>query len=156
YGSRGSILFEPSDRVRFILRGSTSHQKPRNYGTYAPPDSDHRGRLQHGDIPANIPHRPRARTYSVSHPRDFGASDSLAVTSVTSWDKGSLNFYEDTDGTATQLLEIPYGDRAKQFAQDLRLTSDFNGPFNFILGAYYNREKVFNTSTFEIGKDIDS
>lgn len=54
------------------------------------------------------------------------------------------------------MLEIPYGDRAKQFAQDLRLTSDFSGPFNFILGAYYNREKVFNTSTFEIGKDIDS
>ena len=83
-------------------------------------------------------------------------SDSLAITSVTSWDKGSLNFYEDTDGTASQLLEIPYGDRAKQFAQDLRLTSDFSGPFNFILGAYYNREKVFNTSTFEIGKDNDS
>ena len=27
---------------------------------------------------------------------------------------------------------------------------------NFILGAYYNREKVFNQTTFEIGKDIDS
>lgn len=38
----------------------------------------------------------------------------------------------------------------------MRLTSDFDGPFNFILGAYYNREKVFNATTFEIAKDVDS
>jgi iron complex outermembrane receptor protein len=36
------------------------------------------------------------------------------------------------------------------------LTSDFSGPFNFILGAYYHREKVFNATTFEIAKDVDS
>lgn len=83
-------------------------------------------------------------------------SDALAITSVTSWDKGRLSFYEDTDGTAAELLEIPYADRATQFAQDLRLTSDFGGPFNFILGAYFNREKVYNQTTFEIAKDVDS
>jgi len=77
------------------------------------------------------------------------------LTSITSWDKGRLFFYEDTDGTATQLLEIPYFDRASQIAQDLRLTSDTGGPFDFILGAYFNREKVFNSTAFEIGKDID-
>ncbi len=38
----------------------------------------------------------------------------------------------------------------------MRLTSDFSGPFNFILGVYYNREKVFNATTFEIAKDVDS
>lgn len=86
----------------------------------------------------------------------FDVSDTLTVTSITAWDKGSLFFYEDTDGTAGELLEIPYNDRATQFAQDLRLTSDFGGPFDFILGGYFHREKVFNETTFEIGKDIDS
>jgi len=152
YGIRGSLLFEPTDGVRFILRGSTSYQNPRNYGIYAQPEAINRPGLKRRQIEANV----TARTYSVSLTGNVDVSDSLAIHSVTSWDKGSLNFYEDTDGTASQLLEIPYGDRAKQFAQDLRLTSDFSGPFNFILGAYYNREKVFNTSTFEIGKDIDS
>jgi iron complex outermembrane receptor protein len=99
--------------------------------------------------------RRHARTYSVALTSTFDIGDALAITSVTSWDKGSLSFYEDTDGTATELLEIPYTDRATQFAQDLRLTSDFAGPFNFILGAYFNREKVYNETTFEIGKDID-
>lgn len=97
-----------------------------------------------------------ARTYSVSLTGNIDLSDGLTLTSITSWDKGRLRFYEDTDGQPNQLLEIPYTDRATQFAQDLRVTSDFDGPFNFILGAYYNREKVFNETTFEIGKDIDS
>ncbi|HWW58175.1 MAG TPA: TonB-dependent receptor [Sphingopyxis sp.] len=156
YGVRGSLLFEPSDSARFILRASTSYQNPRNYGIYAQPEAVNRPGLGRREIEANVTDRRRARTWSVSLTGTVDLSDTLAITSVTSWDKGRLNFYEDTDGTATELLEIPYTDRATQFAQDLRLTSDFDGPFNFILGAYFNREKVYNETTFEIGKDIDS
>ncbi|ODU18787.1 MAG: TonB-dependent receptor [Sphingomonas sp. SCN 67-18] len=155
YAVRGSLLFEPSDGARFILRAATSYQNPRNYGIYAQPEAVNRPGLGKYEIEANVTERRRARTYSVSLNGTFDISDALAITSVTSWDKGRLSFYEDTDGTATELLEIPYFDRASQFAQDLRLTSDFTGPFNFILGAYFNREKVFNQTTFEIGKDID-
>jgi len=155
YGVRGSLLFEPQDGVSFILRASTTYQNPRNYGIYAQPEDINRPGLKKRQIEANVTDRRRARTYSVSLTGNVEVSDALTVTSVTAWDKGSLNFYEDTDGTATQLLEIPYGDKATQFAQDLRLSSSFDGPFNFILGAYYHREKVFNETTFEIGKDID-
>jgi len=156
YGVRGSLLFEPSDGARFILRASTSYQNPRNYGIYAQPEAINRPGLGRRQIEANVTDRRHARTYSVALTGSFDLNDSLAVTSVTSWDKGRLDFYEDTDGNATELLEIPYADRATQFAQDLRLTSDFAGPFNFILGAYYNREKVFNQTIFEIAKDVDS
>ncbi|PQM27253.1 TonB-dependent receptor [Sphingopyxis lindanitolerans] len=156
YGVRGSLLFEPSDSARFVLRASTSYQNPRNYGVYAQPEAVNRPGLSRRQIEANVTDRRHARTSSVSLTGTVDLSDALAITSVTSWDKGRLNFYEDTDGTATELLEIPYADRATQFAQDLRLTSDFDGPFNFILGAYFNREKVYNQTTFEIGKDIDS
>jgi iron complex outermembrane receptor protein len=155
YGVRGSLLFEPSDSARFVLRASTSYQNPRNYGIYAQPEAVNRPGLGRRQIEANVTDRRRARTWSVSLTGTVDLSDALAITSVTSWDKGRLAFYEDTDGTATELLEIPYTDRATQFAQDLRLTSDFDGPFNFILGAYFNREKVYNETTFEIGKDID-
>lgn len=156
YGIRGSLLFEPSDSVRFVLRASTSYQNPRNYGIYAQPEAINRPGLGRREIEANVTERRRARTWSVALTGTVDISDSLAITSVTSWDKGRLSFYEDTDGTASETLEIPYLDRASQFAQDLRLTSDFGGPFNFILGAYFNREKVYNQTTFEIGKDVDS
>ncbi len=57
---------------------------------------------------------------------------------------------------ASKLLEIPYDDDARQFTQDLRLTSDTGGPFDFILGAYYAHEKVFNSSNFRIMLDTDT
>jgi iron complex outermembrane receptor protein len=156
YGLRAALYFEPSDRVDITLRGSTSYQNPRNYGIFAQPEAVNRPGLERREIAANETSRRRARTYSLALTANIDLSDTLALTSITSWDKGSLNFVEDTDGQGIALLEIPYSARANQIAQDLRLTSDFDGPFNFILGAYYNREKVFNASTFRIAQDVAS
>ncbi len=156
YAVRATLNVEASETVRFVLRASTSYQNPYNYGIYAQPEATNRPGLKRREIASNIDTRRRARTYSVALTSTFDVSDALTITSITAWDKGNLFFYEDTDGTAGQLLEIPYNDRATQFAQDLRLTSNFGGPFDFILGGYFHREKVFNETTFEIGKDIDS
>lgn len=156
YAVRATLNVEASETVRFVLRASTSFQNPYNYGIYAQPEAANRPGLGRREIASNIDTKRRARTYSVALTSTFDVSDTLAITSITAWDKGNLFFYEDTDGTAGQLLEIPYNDRATQFAQDLRLTSNFGGPFDFILGGYFHREKVFNETTFEIGKDIDS
>ena len=156
YALRATVLVEPSDALRFTLRASTSKQNPRNYGIYAQPEAINRAGLGKWQIASNIDKRRLARTHSIALTTELDLTDTLSLTSITAYDKGKLSFYEDTDGTAGQLLEIPYYDKASQFAQDLRLTSDTGGPFDFILGVYYNREKVFNTTTFEIGKDIDS
>lgn len=156
YAVRATLNVEASETVRFVLRASTSFQNPYNYGIYAQSERANRPGLGRREIASNIDTKRRARTYSVALTSTFDVSDTLAVTSITAWDKGNLFFYEDTDGTGGQLLEIPYNDRATQFAQDLRLTSNFGGPFDFILGGYFHREKVFNETTFEIGKDIDS
>ena len=156
YGVRASLLWKVSDSAEFVLRGAVTDQNPQNYGIYAQPEDSLRAGLDDFEIESNIEERRKARTYSVALTGTFDVTESLTVTSITSWDEGRLSFYEDTDGTAGQLLEIPFLDRAKQIAQDLRLTSDYDSAFNFILGAYYNREEVFNQTTFELGKDIDS
>ena len=156
YGIRAALRFEPADGIDITLRGSTSYQNPRNYGIYAQPEAVNRPGLEEREIAANVTERRRARTYSLSLTANVDITDALTVTSITAWDKGSLNFFEDTDGQAIQLLEIPYNDRATQFAQDLRLTSDFDGPFNFILGGFFHRENVFNETTFQIATDVDS
>lgn len=156
YGIRAAIYFEPSDGVNFTLRAATSYQNPRNYGIFAQPAAINRAGLRNREIASNETSRRRARTYSLALTANIELSDTLSLTSISSWDKGNLNFIEDTDGQGIALLEIPYRDRANQIAQDLRLISDFAGPFNFILGAYYNREKVFNASTFKIAQDVAS
>ncbi|MCW1430779.1 TonB-dependent receptor domain-containing protein [Novosphingobium sp. JCM 18896] len=153
---RGTLYVEPTDGLRMTLRGSYSRQTPRNYGIYAQPEAVNRPGLGKWEIAANIDDRRLAETWSVALTTDIDVADWLTLTSITSYDDGKLSFYEDTDGIAGQTLEIPYYDKASQFAQDLRLTSDTGGPFDFILGVYYNREKVFNRTTFEIGKDVDS
>lgn len=155
WGVRGSLVLEPADGVKFTLRASHSFQNPRNYGIFAQPEAVNRPGLDKWEIASNETTRRRARTTSVALTANIDLSDTLALTSITSYDKGSLHFIEDTDGQSIQLLEIPYDDEANQFAQDLRLTSDTGGPFDFILGAYYNREQVFNSSNFKIANDFD-
>lgn len=155
WGLRGTLVLEPADGVKFTLRGSTSFQNPRNYGIFAQPEAVNRPGLDKWEIASNETTRRRARTTSVALTGNIDLSDTLALTSITSYDKGSLHFIEDTDGQSIQLLEIPYDDEADQFAQDLRLTSDTGGPFDFILGVYYNREQVFNSSNFKIANDFD-
>lgn len=152
---RGTLVVEPSDGVKLTLRGSTSYQNPRNYGIFAEPTAANRPGLGKWEIASNETTRRKARTYSGALTAEIDVSDNLTFTSITSYDKGSLHFIEDTDGQPIQLLEIPYDDEAEQFAQDLRLTSNNDGPFNFILGAYYAHEQVYNSSNFKIGLDFD-
>ncbi|MCH7630188.1 MAG: TonB-dependent receptor [Proteobacteria bacterium] len=152
---RGTLKVEPTDGVKLTLRASHSFQNPHNYGIYAQPEATNRPGLSKWQIASDVPDRRRAKTTSVAFTANIDVTDGLAITSITSYDKGTLFFREDTDGTATRLLEIPYYDKASQFAQDLRLTSNFGGPFEFILGAYYNREKVYNQTAFEILTDLD-
>lgn len=155
YAFRGTLKAQPVEGLTFVLRASTSFQNPQNYGIYAQPEANHRPGLSRWEIASDVPTRRRARTTSVALTTNVDLSDAIALTSITSYDKGTLFFREDTDGTATKLLEIPYYDKASQFAQDLRLTSDTGGPFDFILGVYFNREKVFNRTAFEIATDVD-
>lgn len=155
YAFRATLRVEPADGLTFVLRASTSYQNPRNYGIYAQPEAINRPGLSRREIASDVPDRRRARTTSVALTTNVDLTDTIALTSITSYDRGKLFFREDTDGTATKSLEIPYYDKASQFAQDLRLTSDTGGAFDFILGAYFNREKVFNSTAFEIATDVD-
>ena len=172
YAVRGSLLWEPTDGISFLLRASTSLQNPWNYGILGEPGPDgvgagayeafgsgtsyFRNGLGRRETESNSTTRRHARTYAVALTSNFDMAEGLTLTSVTSWDKGRLIFGEETDGAPNQTLESSYVDRATQFAQDLRLTSDLGGPFNFILGAYYNREKVFNSTELGFFKDLDT
>ena len=155
WGLRGTLKLEPSDRVKITLRASHSFQNPQNYGIYAQPEAVNRPGLGKFEIASNVRDKRRAVTTSVALTVNYDVSDTLAVTSITSYDKGSLFFKEDTDGITARNLEVPYFDKASQFAQDLRLTSNTGGPFDFILGAYFNREKVYNQTTLEVFNDTD-
>jgi iron complex outermembrane receptor protein len=70
----------------------------------------------------------------IDHKLDMGT-----ITSVSQYAYGKSNNINDFDYTpvAQYVNYNPIVDKA--FNQDLRFTSDFDGPFNFIIGAFYQR-----------------
>ncbi len=157
FAVRGSLLVEPTDGASFVLRVAHSYQDPRNYGIYAEPLAANRAGLSTYQIRSNLSDvRRRARTTAVSLTGNIDLSDGLKLTSITSFDKGKLFLFEDTDGQDVRVFEVSYDAKARQWTQDLRLTSDFDGPANFILGAYFSHEKVFNSNATYIFADTDS
>lgn len=172
YGLRASLLWEPRDGVRMVLRLANSRQTPGNYASYSAPGADgvgagvyeafgagssyFRAGLGVRELAANYAERRRATTNSAALTSQFELGHGLALTSVTAWDKGSLFIPEDTDGSPTRALEIPYTDRAHQLSEDVRIASDWSDGFNFIAGAYYNRESVFNATVLNLWTDLDA
>lgn len=172
YGLRASLLWEPRDGIKMILRLANSRQTPGNYASYSVPGADGVGAgvyeafgagssyLRTGlgvrELASNYAERRRATTSSAALTSEIELGNGLALTSVTAWDKGSLFIPEDTDGSPTRALEIPYTDRANQISEDLRITSDWGNGFNFIAGAYYHRESVFNATVLNLWTDLDA
>ncbi|HEV2598896.1 TonB-dependent receptor [Sphingopyxis sp.] len=171
YGIRGSLLFKPSDKVEFILRLSTSLANPFENGVYTEPGPDGVGAgvyeafgvgssyfrtgIGRFETESNYVERHRARTYSASLTGNWQMTDGLTVTSITSYDYGKLFVPDDGDGSPLKVLEDPLSAKGRQFAQDLRISSDFDGPFNFILGGYYNIETLRNSNEFRYFNDVD-
>ncbi|MBI1198584.1 MAG: TonB-dependent receptor plug domain-containing protein [Phenylobacterium sp.] len=171
YAGRLSVLARPTDRSEFVLRVSASYQDPINYGVKAEPEDG----LGIGGAIYNLFGRPgyfptglgkdevennrtlhrKLRNWAVSLHGEVGLPNDLTLTSVSSWDWGKSFIPEDSDGSPNPALEVDYAARARQIAQDLRLTSDFAGPFNFIVGTYLGRERIYNATTLSFFTDVD-
>ena len=92
---------------------------------------------------------------SISLTANWDLSDELTLTSITAYDEGKAFVPEDSDGSANILLNAIYNVDVEQFAQDLRITSDFGGPFNFIAGIYFSEEDVNNQTSLDYTQDLD-
>lgn len=176
YGIRGSLLFKPSDKLDFILRLSTSDMDPYEPAVYTTPGplgigaglyeiyntapglpnkSYFRNGLGNFETQTGHVARRLARTYSASLTGNWHMTDALTLTSVTSYDYGRLLSQDDGDGSPLEVLGDDVFGKGRQFAQDLRISSSFNGALNFILGAYYNVESVFNSTEYRYFNDLD-
>jgi iron complex outermembrane recepter protein len=170
YGLRASLRYAPSDRFDLVLRASTSLQNPWNYGVSSSPTevgiggtiypffgipADFAEGIDRREINTPDVYRRRLRTDAVALTANWKVTDALTVVSISSWDEGSVLNHEDGDATPLEVSDAVYSGETRQFSQDLRLPSDFDGPANFILGVYYNRERISNSTTNWFSTDID-
>jgi len=72
------------------------------------------------------------------------------LSSVTGYLKVKQKFLADNDGTPAILLEEYTTNRNRQFSQELRLTSNGDGPFKWIVGGFYLNGVVDTDQHFDV------
>lgn len=78
----------------------------------------------------------------------------LAFTSITSYRELENLFVSDIDYTSLDIANETRDQKVKTFTQEFRITSDFDGPLNFLLGGYYFDETITQDSQIENGTQI--
>jgi len=177
YGIRATFLWQPSDTFAAILRVSTSKQEAVNYGIQAfnvTPDGVGAGLYglynllgattatdyfrtdrDFFEFDSDQDSKRLLENDAVAVTINWEVNDRMALTSITSWDDGEIFVPEDADGSPNAVLRIPNRGKAEQYAQDLRLTSSYEGAFNFIAGLYLANEETSNGTTIGFWTDID-
>jgi iron complex outermembrane recepter protein len=89
---------------------------------------------------------------SVQGDYDLGA---MKLTSISSYRTSRAKTNADSDFTSADIIGENRGDiKIKTKTQELRLSSDFDGKFNFLIGGYYFDEKIDNKQQLLLGRDF--
>lgn len=122
----------------FVEPAISSSDDPRVIGTlnaikdYVIDDKSHKTNLALGEVEQG--------TFDANHltlnvEYDMGHS---TITSITGWQSYELNGSNDGDNSAIPLVYRPLNnEKFDQLSQELRITSAFDGDFNYIAGVYY-------------------
>ena len=106
------------------------------------------------DIEENKTEKREVENKAVALSIGWEVSDGYTINSITSWDDGEF-LSREGDGTPQTIFGSDYLGDANQISQDLRLTSDLDGPFNFIWGAYFSEEEVKAPVNLPLYTDLD-
>ena len=77
----------------------------------------------------------------------------LTFTSITAYRELKNFLDQDVDFTSANIVSETRDQRVNTFTQELRLTSDFDGPINFLLGGFYFDESISQDSFLTTGDD---
>ena len=81
------------------------------------------------------------------------------LTSITAFKKLRSDDGRDLEGSSLAVIDQSSRERSRQFTQELRLTSNPDGPASFggaldwIIGGFYYRDRSDRTDTFQLGTD---
>jgi iron complex outermembrane recepter protein len=167
WGVRGQLLWEPSDafKVRLIgdydkideiccavanrfdgptgaavraLGGQVNSNQPFSYLTFDNFDSVN-----------------KIKNYGVSGQVDWDVTDNISLTSISAYRAVRTAGNQDSDFTSADIIGENSGrTRINTYTQELRVASDFDGIFNFLLGGFYFNEDITIDSQLTFGRDF--
>ncbi|MEQ1540457.1 MAG: TonB-dependent receptor, partial [Sphingorhabdus sp.] len=163
---RAQLLIEPSDSIKFRIIGD--YDKIDENCCYVgnifdgPTGNAIRavgGRVNSNGIFSyseyqNFASENKITNGGVSLQADFDVG-AMKLTSITAYRESRAKTNADSDFTSADLLGQNRGDvDITTKTQELRLTSDFDGPFNFLIGGYYFDESINNKQALTLGRDF--
>lgn len=173
YNLRGQLLFEPSDVLSIRLIGDYSSVDELCCGISTVRTSITSNLLQGigyatGTQVYSNPTNPFARVFygdktpenslddwGMSGQIDYDISDDLTITSITAYRENESFSDIDADFNALNLLDSNIrNSNLETLTQELRLTSNYDGRFNFQVGGFYFDESVTNRETLGYGSDL--
>ncbi len=80
----------------------------------------------------------------------------VALTSITSYGQFRTEFHDDSDGTPLDSFDVGREENSENFSDELRLTSNTEGPLSWILGFYYYGENTENIRNIHVGPVFDN
>ena len=85
---------------------------------------------------------------------DWNPTDTIQVTSITSYRELDNFFLTDIDFTSADVATETRAQQVETFSQEIRIASDFDGPINFLLGGFYFDESIAQQSAIQNGSQI--
>ena len=167
YGVRGQLLFTPSDtfKLRLIADYDNIDEVCCSVANVVDGPTGGAVRALGGKILSNQPFSRdsygnfasanKIDNYGVSAQADFDLSDTLSITSISAYRAVKSFTNQDSDFTSADLIgENSANQKFNTYTQELRLTSNFDGPVNFLLGGFFFKEDIAINSQLTFGKDF--
>lgn len=162
--TRGQLLFEPSKDLSIRLIADYGKIDENCCGVVNVKTSAATGAIigvggqvnaasdPFGDVVYNnIPSSNKIDNYGFSGQIDY-TTGPLKLTSITAWRKTTSLTNQDSDFTSADLIGRNWQDQdISTFTQEMRLASQFDGPFNFLLGGFYFNEKINQANEIQWG-----
>ena len=148
--ARLSLNFQPSERLNALLKITSGESDPR----HAPPRAEgtaaggvnYAGNaevINPGFLEGSVDETGKSEVdlTLVNLKLTYELQD-YSLISVTSYYDGEYLQRQDLDGTSQPFFGMRWGSETDSFSQDIRLVSNYEGPFNFIIGAYFGDEEI--------------
>lgn len=153
YAVRLSLLARPFENFEASLRLHKAEADPINYGGLSvvanpafggvgfSPGNDRTG-LGFFENNTNFTPKLTHDNEGVALNVNWDFMDDLRLTSITTYDEAQYTSRADDDGSPLSITHSIFGSDSKQITQELRLTSSYTGPFNWIAGIFYSYDEI--------------
>ena len=166
YAARGQLLFEPNSdltvramidyskidevccQVGTLVAGPAAAAITALGGQFSPPSDFFEYEAYLNQVPTN-----EVENYGGSVQIEYSAGP-LTFTSITAYRELRNAFTSDIDFTSLDVANEVRDQAVDTFTQEFRITSDFDGPLNFLIGGFYFDESIEQDSRIVNGTQI--